>query len=313
MRDWLGLLLVEVLLAILSCVVLASIGLSLGLIGREMGWLSQDMDRDTGAMCLCLSTILVFLLGGVMTKLVGGVETPYTGHEYRHPWKHTRESLFLLSNPLFLLLCLHLVWIATCGLSFGFCLSAVLFVVIEICRIRSRAGKRFTAETRLAIAFVASVVSFYGLVGSVVLGRAKGRSSNAACRLPVKESDVAGCLRENEKSGGASSQRLVPQSVAKAENQVWLVRQSTEAARSPQAVPTTAKEMLRSAPKRETDSAASSSDIVRLAAEKSQLMDDCERRISSSHSLLKRLADDPKESTVVRKSAFRALWALDGL
>ena len=38
-----------------------------------------------------------------------------------------------------------------------------------------------------------------------------------------------------------------------------------------------------------------------------------ERRISSSHSLLKRIADDPKENAVVRKSAFRALWALDGL
>ena len=38
-----------------------------------------------------------------------------------------------------------------------------------------------------------------------------------------------------------------------------------------------------------------------------------ERNVSASRSLLKRLADDPKESTVVRKSAFRALWALDGL
>ena len=38
-----------------------------------------------------------------------------------------------------------------------------------------------------------------------------------------------------------------------------------------------------------------------------------ERKVASSLILLKRLVDDPKESTVVRKSAFRALWALDGL
>ena len=99
---------------------------------------------------------------------------------------------------------------------------------------------------------------------------------------------------------------------------------SVEAVRSLQAVPTGAKEMLRSAPRHETSSAASSSAIVRLAAEKSQLMDDgacaadasaapaarvmavqlCgERKVSASRSLLKRLADDPNENAVVRKSA----------
>ena len=38
-----------------------------------------------------------------------------------------------------------------------------------------------------------------------------------------------------------------------------------------------------------------------------------ERKVASSLILLKRIADDPKENAVVRKSAFRALWALDGL
>lgn len=77
----------------------------------------------------------------------------------------------------------------------------------------------------------------------------------------------------SEKSG-VPSKRLMPQSVANAEEQAQLVRRSTEAARSPQAEPTAAKEMLRSVPKPKTDSASPSPDIVRLAAEKSQLMDD---------------------------------------
>ncbi len=37
-----------------------------------------------------------------------------------------------------------------------------------------------------------------------------------------------------------------------------------------------------------------------------------ERKVASSLSLLKRLADDPKENTVVRKSASNALRTLDG-
>ena len=268
-RNCLGIL-VEALLTIHSFAVLTSIGLSLGLIGRETGWLSQDMERDTESMCICVLTILVFLLGGAMTKLVGGVETPYTGHEYRHPWKHTREFLFVLSNPLFLLLSLHLVWHAKRGLSLGFCLSAILFIVIEICRIRSRAGKRFATETRLAIVFVASTVFFYVLIGFSVIERLKGVKTNTV-GLTAEESEVAIFRQEKEKPSD-SFKRFEPQFNVK--DQVLLVRRSTEAARSPQAVPTEAKEMLRSTPERETDSAASSSDIVRLAAEKSQLMDD---------------------------------------
>ena len=85
--------------------------------------------------------------------------------------------------------------------------------------------------------------------------------------------DAMPCLAP-EKSG-VPSKRLMPQITSNAEEQPQSVRQSVEAARPPQVVPTVAKEMLRSSPKRETDSAApSSSDIVRLAAEKSRLMDD---------------------------------------
>lgn len=80
------------------------------------------------------------------------------------------------------------------------------------------------------------------------------------------------CLA-SEKSG-ALSKRLMPQIATKAEEQLQLVRRSVEAARPPQVVSTNAKEMLRSTPRQETTSAASSSSIVRLAAEKSQLMDD---------------------------------------
>ena len=109
-----------------------------------------------------------------------------------------------------------------------------------------------------------------------------------------------------------TTKRLAPQVMTKAEEQTRLVRRPDEAASQPQAVPMSAREVFQSVPGR-GDGDSTLSDAVRLAAEKSQLMDDCERRISSSHSLLKRLADDPKENAVVRKSAFRALWALDGL
>ena len=140
-----------------------------------------------------------------------------------------------------------------------------------------------------------------------------GLGRKLCCKQKIVDGQIAGLTSLSEEKSGALSKRLMPQSVANAEEQAQLVRRSTEAARSPQAEPTAAKEMLRSVPKPKTDSASPSPDIARLAAEKSQLMDDCERRISSSHSLLKRLADDPKENAVVRKSAFRALWALDGL
>ena len=231
-----------------------------------------------------------------------------------------------------------------------------------------------------------------------------------------------------------TTKRLAPQVMTKAEEQTRLARRPDESASPPQAVPMSAREVFQSVPRRD-DGDSTLSDAVRLAAEKSQLMDDLldgepipsdygqvmvglfrdlsqdvytrdfavqhiglyaevlhrrgtydpsspeaaqlrkalsaaadetrtivaaaafralddvskfdpnvdaqrlkqrlvscaadakaspaarvmavqlcgERRISSSHSLLKRIADDPKESTVVRKSAFRALWALDGL
>ena len=80
------------------------------------------------------------------------------------------------------------------------------------------------------------------------------------------------CL-DSEKSG-IPSKRLMPQIAASAEEQSQLVRQSMDTARLPQAVPMEAKEMLRSPPRQEASSAASSSATVRLAAEKSQLMDD---------------------------------------
>ena len=232
-----------------------------------------------------------------------------------------------------------------------------------------------------------------------------------------------------------TTKRLAPQVMTKAEEQAQQVRQSMEAACPPRAVSAAVKEMLQSAPKQMTGTALPTSDVVRLAAEKSQLMDDLldgepipsdygqvmvglfrdlsqdvytrdfavqhiglyaeamyrrgaydpsspeamqfrksldaaadetrtiiaaaafralddvsrfdanvdarwlesrliacaadasassaarvmavqlcgERKVASSLILLKRLVDDPKESTVVRKSAFRALWALDGL
>lgn len=231
-----------------------------------------------------------------------------------------------------------------------------------------------------------------------------------------------------------TTKRLAPQVMTKAEEQTRLVRRPDEAASQPQAVPMSAREVFQSVPGR-GDGDSTLSDAVRLAAEKSQLMDDLldeepipcdygqvmvglfhdrsqdvytrdfavqhiglyaeamyrrgaydpsspeamqfrksldaaadetrtiiaaaafralddvskfdpnvdarwlesrliacaadasassaarvmavqlcgERKISSSHSLLKRIADDQKENAVVRKSAFRALWALDGL
>lgn len=231
-----------------------------------------------------------------------------------------------------------------------------------------------------------------------------------------------------------TTKRLAPQVMTKAEEQTRLVRRPDEAASQPQAVPMSAREVFQSVPGR-GDGDSTLSDAVRLAAEKSQLMDDLldeepipcdygqvmvglfhdrsqdvytrdfavqhiglyaealhrrgtydpstpeaaqfrksldaaadetrtiiaaaafralddvsrfdskvdarrlesrliacaadasaspaarvmavqlcgERKVASSLSLLKRLADDPKENAVVRKSAFRALWALDGL
>lgn len=90
----------------------------------------------------------------------------------------------------------------------------------------------------------------------------------------IVDGQIAGLTSLSEEKSGALSKRLMPQSVANAEEQAQLVRQSTEAVRPPQAVPTEVKEMLRSVPKPKTDSASPSLDIVRLAAEKSLLMDD---------------------------------------
>ena len=276
--------------------------------------------------------------------------------------------------------------------------------------------------------FVTSAAILMLLFAAIYLCRCQGCKQQKA----VNQGGTP-CL-VSEKSG-VPSRQLLPQSVVKAEELAQQVRQSMEAACPPRAVSAAVKEMLQSAPKQVTGTALPTSDVVRLAAEKSQLMDDLldeepipcdygqvmvglfhdrsqdvytrdfavqhiglyaealhrrgtydpstpeaaqlrkalnvaadetrtiiaaaafralddvsrfdanvdarwlesrliacaadasassaarvmavqlcgERKISSSHSLLKRLADDPKESTVVRKSAFRALWALDGL
>ena len=154
--------------------------------------------------------------------------------------------------------------------------------------------------------FVTSAAILMLLFAAIYLCRCQGCKQQKA----VNQGGTP-CL-VSEKSG-VPSRQLLPQSVVKAEEQAQQVRQSMEAACPPRAVSAAVKEMLQSAPKQVTGTALPTSDVVRLAAEKSQLMDDCERRISSSHSLLKRIADDPKENAVVRKSAFRALWALDGL
>ena len=112
-----------------------------------------------------------------------------------------------------------------------------------------------------------------------------GLGRKLCCKQKIVDGQIAGLTSLSEEKSGALSKRLMPQSVANAEEQAQLVRRSTEAARSPQAVPTEAKEMLRSVPKPETDSASPSPDIVRLAAEKSQLMDDLlnEEPISSDY------------------------------
>ena len=101
-----------------------------------------------------------------------------------------------------------------------------------------------------------------------------GLGRKLCCKQKIVDGQIAGLTSLSEEKSGALSKRLMPQSVANAEEQAQLVRRSTEAARSPQAEPTAAKEMLRSVPKPKTDSASPSPDIVRLAAEKSQLMDD---------------------------------------
>ena len=108
------------------------------------------------------------------------------------------------------------------------------------------------------------------LIGFAVIERLKGVKTNTV-GLTAEESEVA-IFRQGKEKPSDSFKRFEPQFNVK--DQVLLVRQSTEAARSPQAVPTEAKEMLRSVPKPETDSASLSPDIVRLAAEKSLLMDD---------------------------------------
>ena len=101
-----------------------------------------------------------------------------------------------------------------------------------------------------------------------------GLGRKLCCKQKIVDGQIAGLTSLSEEKSGALSKRLMPQSVANAEEQAQLVRQSAEAARPPQAVPTAAKEMLRSTPRQEASSAAPSPDIVRLAAEKSQLMDD---------------------------------------
>ena len=101
-----------------------------------------------------------------------------------------------------------------------------------------------------------------------------GLGRKLCCKQKIVDGQIAGLTSLSEEKSGVPSKRLMPQSVANAEEQAQLVRRSTEAARSPQAEPTEAKEMLRSVPKPKTDSASPSPDIVRLAAEKSQLMDD---------------------------------------
>lgn len=101
-----------------------------------------------------------------------------------------------------------------------------------------------------------------------------GLGRKLCCKQKIVDGQIAGLTSLSEEKSGALSKRLMPQSVANAEEQAQLVRRSTESARSPQAVPTEAKEMLRSTPEQNSDAASESPDIVRLAAEKSQLMDD---------------------------------------
>ena len=70
-----------------------------------------------------------------------------------------------------------------------------------------------------------------------------------------------------------TTKRLAPQVMTKAEEQTRLVRRPDEAASQPQAVPMSAREVFQSVPGR-GDGDSTLSDAVRLAAEKSQLMDD---------------------------------------
>ena len=70
-----------------------------------------------------------------------------------------------------------------------------------------------------------------------------------------------------------TTKRLAPQVMTKAEGQTRLVRRPDEAASPPQAVPMSAREVFQSVPRRD-DGDSTLSDAVRLAAEKSQLMDD---------------------------------------
>lgn len=115
--------------------------------------------------------------------------------------------------------------------------------------------------------FVTSVAILMLLFAAIYLCRCQGCK-----RQKAANQGGTPCL-VSEKSG-IPSRPLLPQTEAKSEGQLQLVRQSVEPAYSQQAIPTVAKEMLQSVPKQETDAALPSPDIVRLAAEKSQLMDD---------------------------------------
>ena len=115
--------------------------------------------------------------------------------------------------------------------------------------------------------FVTSAAILMLLFAAIYLCRCQGCKQQKA----VNQGGTP-CL-VSEKSG-VPSRQLLPQSVVKAEEQAQQVRQSMEAACPSQAVPTAAKKMLQAVPKQETDTALPSSDIVQLAAEKSQLMDD---------------------------------------
>ena len=116
---------------------------------------------------------------------------------------------------------------------------------------------------------VTSVAILMLLFAGICFCRRQGRKRQNANSHPV---GGRSCL-DSEKFG-IPSKRLLPQIALNAEDQVQLVRQSVDVARLPQAVSTDANEMMRSTPRQETTTAAPSSAIVRLAAEKSQLMDD---------------------------------------
>lgn len=159
-KDFLGVL-IEVCLGIFFIGTVAATGLSLGMLGYAVGWLKKSMDRDSVSMCLCVATALVFLLVVGLTKLVGGKVAPCTGAEYKNPWKHVRELLFVLSNPLLMALALCAIGIAHHGVSSHLVLSSLLAVVVEVCRIRSKAGRLLESERRLAIVFALTSICFY--------------------------------------------------------------------------------------------------------------------------------------------------------